>query len=166
MIQLTDATVTKLKKLRSLISKKGSQGELSLYDSAGKLGFTASEVNALRKMNIIQMTDKPVNGRKYGYSWNENKEPNMGLLMDIEKMETEISRKGSRKHAERKRRKGQQVQPKVQIQETESVESTEKPDQSAAAVPEKTTKDEPSIPISVEVTTDGGKKTVTIKIEI
>ncbi len=127
------ATVSNLSKLKKLIESKGAYG-LSLYREAKKLGFTVIEINAIRKLKVIDKTKKMVNSRNYGYGWNDKFEPNIQLLNNIQEQANKLQGEAyDRKKAKDSKDQGKlefEERPKDKPESTPEVKAEEKPKKS------------------------------------
>lgn len=172
MIKLDESGVEALKRLKHKIDEHFKRGAiLSIHKELEKIGWNSPDVNGLvYKDKIVKKTPLP-NSRSSIYEW-VGGEPTLQILKDIRKYNS-ILQKERRQNYKAKKLAEKAQEPENQ---TSPVEQTQ---QEGVSIPQELTKPKPvkkpaqeitvpdhsaKIPITVDVTTEGTKKTVVIKI--
>lgn len=155
MIKANSEGVEKLTSLKNKVKELGPKG-MPLYSEADNIGLLSPEVNALVKMGIISRSGRKASSKRYMYSWN-GPDPSISLVKKMMKKVKDISKDGIEKRTVDKEPEQSFFQG---APVKEPVEQKKEEKQVIA------TKEGVAIPISVQVDTDGSKKSVTIRIEI
>jgi hypothetical protein len=178
MIQVEAKSLESIKKFKSAIDSKKNK-KLAIYTFAkDEFNFLATDVLNLIEMGILKKTPWEDSRTKSIYSW-EAGEPTYIMLEDIVKNRKTLQNKRSKATHARKKLKKKEAAFVNAIKETDVTPTKEvsqdvileKKEIETIPVKEKTKEvvaptDKKNMPISVEVVSDGGKKTVTIKIEV
>ena len=182
--------IEQLESLKNVIEE--STDPTPFYRVAKEHGFSSMEANAMQKMGIVKRKRVEGDAKKYYYYWGKQ-DPSRDTWHSIYKrakdLAREISKRSKLKREEEKRRKEEEERAKREQEVKEAKERKEaRKNQGAVLDPsdvefinnlkakaegltpelieKKANGGKPNIPIEVQVTTEGDKKTVTIKIEV